>query len=173
MCAEALLRSHGACCAINTHATSTCRYPAARSMRTLHNPLDWRRKVTRMRTRISMFVVAVVLVLPVLATAQEAPALSNDSGTALLQDQTPSTGSGTDKAQQPPAAVGEEGKKPTRGFFSALGHNLADDVKHIPRLNSVYWMAGGAGLPYAVHPIDHTLNARLVGHSNPFVAGDY
>jgi membrane-associated phospholipid phosphatase len=34
-------------------------------------------------------------------------------------------------------------------------------------------MAGGAGLAYAVHPIDHTLNARLVGHSNPFVAGDY
>src|SRR5258707_6247613 len=104
MCAEALLRSHGACCAINTHATSTCRYPAARSMRTLHNPLDWRRKVTRMRTRISMFVVAVVLVVPLLATPQEGPALFADFRTALPQDPKPSTRDNTAQMQQPPAA---------------------------------------------------------------------
>jgi len=41
--------------------------------------------------------------------------------------------------QKPPAAVAEEGKKPTRGFASALVHNLGDDLKHLPRRNSVYW----------------------------------
>src|SRR3954462_14306543 len=64
-----------------------------------------------------------------------------------------------------PAAVGEAAAKPTRGFFSSLGHNLADDVKHIPRRNSAYWMAGGAAAALAVHPIDHKLNEKLVGHS--------
>jgi len=78
-----------------------------------------------------------------------------------------------DSAQQnPPAAAGEEGAKPTRGFFSSLGHNLGDDVKHIPRRNSVYWLAGGIGLAYAVHPIDKSFNQHLIGHSNPFVAGE-
>src|SRR6266545_3273328 len=72
---------------------------------------------------------------------------------------------------QQPAAVGEEGKKPTRGFVSALAHNLADDVRHLPRRNSVYWLAGGGALALAVHPADRKINARLVGHSNPFVAG--
>jgi membrane-associated phospholipid phosphatase len=124
-----------------------------------------------MRIYISMLVVAVVLVFPALATAQEVPALLNDSGTALLQDQTPSTGNGTDKAQQPPAAVGEEGTKPTRGFFSALGHNLSDDVKHIPRRNSAYWLVAGTALALAVHPEDKKINAHLIGHTNPFKAG--
>jgi membrane-associated phospholipid phosphatase len=72
--------------------------------------------------------------------------------------------------QKPPAAVGEEGTKPTgaedtkpaRGFISALTHNLGDDLKHIPRRNSVYWLAGGAGLALAVHPEDKDINARLV-----------
>lgn len=76
-------------------------------------------------------------------------------------------------AQGAPAAVGEAAAKPTRGFFSSLGHNLGDDLKHIPRRNSVYWLAGGIAAAYAVHPADQTLNARLVGHSNPFVLGDY
>jgi len=103
-------------------------------------------------------------------TTPVSPSVLNDvDATQASQAQTPTA----DQEQKPPAAVGEEGHKETRGFFSALGHNLADDVKHIPRKNSVYWMAGGAGLAYAVHPVDHTLNARLAGHSNPFVAGDY
>ena len=95
---------------------------------------------------------------------------------AAAQDSTvpaSSAGSVAPLQQNPPAAVGEEGAKPTRGFFSSLGHNLADDVKHIPRRNSLYWLAGGIAAAYAVHPADHTLNARLVGHSNPFVLGDY
>jgi membrane-associated phospholipid phosphatase len=66
--------------------------------------------------------------------------------------------------QKPPAAVGEEGVKPTRGFVSALGHNLVDDVKHIPRRNSLYWLAGGTALAFAVHPEDGKINRRLLGN---------
>lgn len=65
--------------------------------------------------------------------------------------------------QKPPAAVGEEGKKPTRGFFSSLGHNLKDDVKHLPRMNSVYVLAiGGAGAA-AIHPFDDNINKHFAG----------
>jgi membrane-associated phospholipid phosphatase len=74
--------------------------------------------------------------------------------------------------QKPPAAVGEEGVKPTRSFVSALAHNLFDDIKHIPRRNSAYWLAGGVGLALAVHPADDDINAHLVNRStNPFGAG--
>ena len=104
------------------------------------------------------------------AGAAVAQTTSVTPDTTNLEATTPQT---PDSAQKPPAAVGEATAKPTRGFFSALGHNLADDVKHIPRRNSAYWMAGGAALAFAVHPADRTLNAHLVGHSNPFVAGDY
>jgi membrane-associated phospholipid phosphatase len=68
--------------------------------------------------------------------------------------------------------------------MSALGHNLADDVKHMPRLNSVYWLAGGGALALAVHPEDPDINAHFVnngtdglwrpGHiigSTPFLLG--
>jgi len=104
-----------------------------------------------MRIHSSIIATIVVLFYPLFAGAQD-------------------TAKPPDDAQKPPAAVGEA-TKPTRGFFSALGHNLADDVKHIPRRNSVYWLAAGAGLALAVHPEDHEINAHLVGHSNPFVAG--
>jgi len=65
---------------------------------------------------------------------------------------------------KPPAAVGEAGVKPTRGFLSALGHNLGDDLKHLPRRNSVYWIAGGAAVAAAVHPEDGKINRRLLGN---------
>jgi len=65
--------------------------------------------------------------------------------------------------QKPPAAVGEEGKKPTRNFFSALVHNLGDDVKHLPRQNSIYWLAGGGAAGLAVHPFDDNINAHFAG----------
>jgi membrane-associated phospholipid phosphatase len=75
--------------------------------------------------------------------------------------------------QGPPAAVGEEGQKPTgeestkpaRGFVSALAHNLGDDFKHMPRRNSLYWLAGGSALALAVHREDNSINARLVNHT--------
>src|SRR3954452_1227450 len=65
--------------------------------------------------------------------------------------------------QKPPAAVGEEGKKPTRNFASALVHNLGDDIKHLPRQNSLYWLAGGGALALAVHPLDDDINRHFAG----------
>jgi len=65
--------------------------------------------------------------------------------------------------QKPPAAVGEEGKKPTRNFASALVHNLGDDVKHLPRWNSVYWLAGGGAAALAIHPADDDINKHFAG----------
>lgn len=65
--------------------------------------------------------------------------------------------------QKPPAAAGEEGKKPTRNFSSALVHNLWDDVKHLPRQNSVYWLAGGGAAALAIHPLDDDINRHFAG----------
>ena len=65
--------------------------------------------------------------------------------------------------QKPPVAVAEEASKPTRGFFSALGHNLKDDVKHLPRKNSLYFLAGGSAAALAIHPEDDKINRRLEG----------
>lgn len=71
------------------------------------------------------------------------------------------SGGDQDKAPEP--------TKRTRSFFDALYHNVVDDVKHLPRRNSVYFLAGGGALALAVHPIDHSLNAHLEGSG---VAGD-
>jgi hypothetical protein len=60
-------------------------------------------------------------------------------------------------------AAAEEAKKPERSFFSTLFHNLGDDVKHIPRRNSLYWLAAGSALALAVHPADDDINNRLRG----------
>ncbi len=73
-------------------------------------------------------------------------------------------------------AAGEEPAKPAERFIPALAHNLLDDVKHIPRRNSVYWLAAGTVLSLAVHPLDDTLNDRLSTSdtaSNVFIAGKY
>jgi membrane-associated phospholipid phosphatase len=69
------------------------------------------------------------------------------------------------KTDQPPAAVGEAGKKPVRNFPSALIHNLGDDLKHMPRKNSVYWLAGGSAIALAVHPEDQKINGHLATSS--------
>lgn len=74
-------------------------------------------------------------------------------------------------AQGPPAAVGEDAAKPTRGFGSSLWHNLGDDLKHLPRQNTVYWLAGGAAAALAVHPIDDSANERLRGAKGAWIAG--
>jgi membrane-associated phospholipid phosphatase len=63
--------------------------------------------------------------------------------------------------QKPPAAVGEMGKKPTRGFVKSLLYNLGDDVKHMPRKNSIYWLAGGSVGALAIHPADQSINQHL------------
>lgn len=72
----------------------------------------------------------------------------------------------------PPAAVGEAAAKPTRRFLPSLAHNLVDDVKHIPRTNSLYWLAGGTALALAVHPKDGDINEDFRStRSGVFTAG--
>jgi len=54
-------------------------------------------------------------------------------------------------------------KEKARSFFSTLAHNLVDDVRHLPRRNSVYFLAGGSALALAVHPADKKINRHLLG----------
>ena len=110
-----------------------------------------------LRRRLTAALVAVLL--PTVVLAQDPQRIANDPQTVALdhsQDQ--------DQTQDPNLAAKEQAK-PTRGFFSALFHNLGDDVKHMPRWNSVYWLAGGGALAAAVHPSDHSINARLLNSS--------
>ncbi len=69
-------------------------------------------------------------------------------------------------SEPPVAAVGEEGTKPTRGFFPALTHNLKDDIAHIPRWNSLLVVGLGGAIALAVHPKDHVINPDFVGSPN-------
>src|SRR5262249_24858712 len=62
-----------------------------------------------------------------------------------------------------PVSDPDQSRKETRGFFGALSHNLLDDLKHMPRRNSVYWLAAGSVGALAVHPFDDEINQRLVG----------
>jgi membrane-associated phospholipid phosphatase len=89
-------------------------------------------------------------------------AILGASSTVLAQSPEPQPAT---QPKNPPVAAGETSKKPTRGFVSALVHNLGDDVKHIPRRNTVYWLAGGSVLALAVHPADRSINAHLVNDS--------
>ena len=83
------------------------------------------------------------------------------SGGAFAQEPGPQPPQ--DPAQKPPAAVAEGSKKPTRGFFSSFGHNLGDDLKHLPRKNTLYFLAGGGALALLVHPSDNKINRKLEG----------
>ena len=102
-----------------------------------------RGKVGLMRIPRSLpaFLLTVALVLPNPAAAQE--------------PQKPK------EEQKPPAAIGEEEAKPTRSFLPALFINLGDDLKHMPRWNSLFWLAGGGALALAAHPNDNRINRRL------------
>lgn len=93
-----------------------------------------------------------------LAAITTAPPLASAQSSGASPGATPTD----DQPQKPVAAVGEEGKKPTRGFVSALAHNLKDDLVHVPRWNTVYWLAGGGAAALAVHQRDHDINAHLV-----------
>jgi membrane-associated phospholipid phosphatase len=107
---------------------------------------------------------------------QQSSVSADQQQPAVSADQQPTVAAGQQDQHPPPpntAAAGEEGHKKDQNFFKALGHNLGDDVKHIPRRNSAYWLAGGIGLAFAVHPIDHTFNQHLTAHTNYFVAGQY
>jgi len=63
--------------------------------------------------------------------------------------------------QKPPAAVGEAGTKPTRGFVKALIVNLGDDFKHMPSRDSLYCLWGGGVGALAIHPADASINQHL------------
>jgi membrane-associated phospholipid phosphatase len=73
-------------------------------------------------------------------------------------------------------AAAEDQAKSKRSFFPALIHNMGDDLKKMPRRNSLYWLAGGSALALAVHPEDDSLNQHLRGSSGAetfFKAGKY
>lgn len=93
----------------------------------------------------------------------------------IFAEQTPPSGRPPQGSGQK-VAEGEEPTKPTRGFLPALVHNLGDDLKHIPRRNTLYWLAWGTGLSLAIHPADDYLNNHLSTSdtaSNVFRLGKY
>ena len=73
---------------------------------------------------------------------------------------------GGDPLRSKSTEANQEGQNPAesaRSFLSTLVHNLGDDVKHLPRVNSLYWAAGGGAAALAVHPLDASLNQHLLG----------
>jgi hypothetical protein len=77
---------------------------------------------------------------------------------AAAQDATPPPSSPPN--QEPVQAAPES---PQRSFVSSLVHHLGDDLKHIPRRNSLYWLAAGTAGALAIHPLDDDINDQLVG----------
>jgi hypothetical protein len=110
--------------------------------------------------RSSMVVVALSFLLTSTSVFAQDPA---PPAPATQQPATQKPPDPKDPGQKPPAAVGEEGTKPTRSFFPALIHNLGEDVKHLPRKNSAYFLVGGGALALAIHPEDNKINRRLEG----------
>jgi membrane-associated phospholipid phosphatase len=107
--------------------------------------MDMRSALARARGAGAIAVLLATLVAQAPLAAQQAP-LPVEPGTTPVQ-----TGAGKDE--------------PSRGFVKSLFVNLGDDLKHVPRRNSVYWLAAGTALALAVHPRDDSINARLVGSS--------
>src|SRR6185436_13380870 len=98
---------------------------------------------TSLRLLQPMFAAAVLVGLPASSFAQAAPQGPPPEGQKV--------------------AAAEAQAKPNRRFFAALFHNLADDLKHVPRRNSVYFAAGGGALALAIHPFDDNLNRHFAG----------
>ena len=48
---------------------------------------------------------------------------------------------------------------------------VGGDFKHLPSMDSLYWLAGGGGLALAVHPLDDTTNQHLIPHDKFFNPG--
>src|SRR6266540_104181 len=118
------------------------------------------------RTTIAIFLLVTLLAAPAGAAAQQAA--QSDQQTQPPATPPPDTGQ--------KVAAAEEQTKPTRRFFSALFHNLADDMKHIPRKNSLYWLGGGGALALLVHQRDEKINNSLSnseGAKTFFTAGKY
>jgi membrane-associated phospholipid phosphatase len=110
-------------------------------------------------------VIGLVLVLGALPAPAQAQ--SDAVGSATIQKPT----SGPEKV-----AAAEAPKKPDRGFARTLIHNLGDDLKHMPRRNSLYWLGAGAAMSAAIHPADDYINEHLAGSDladTLFVPGKY
>jgi membrane-associated phospholipid phosphatase len=101
-------------------------------------------------TRTAVVLAAVLMVAPV-AAAQDAAARAQQTQPPA----NPPQGTGEKVAQ------GEEEGKPTRSFIPALFHNLGDDLKHIPRKNTLYWLGAGTVASLAIHPADDYFNNQL------------
>jgi hypothetical protein len=95
-----------------------------------------------------------IAVAALLVTLAQTPGLADLPSNSVLASA---------QQQLPPPQPDVDQAPPARRFFPELAHNLWDDVKHIPRKNSLYWLAGGAALTAAVHPADKSLNEKLVG----------
>ena len=122
-----------------------------------------------MRRSASVILIGALLVWPSSLKAQQTPVdpQAQAAGSQLYAEDPPAQTEDPPAQSGPkqPAAVGEAAAKPTRNFPSALVHNLGDDIKHIPRRNSIYWIAGGSALALAIHPKDQEINAHLVNNS--------
>jgi hypothetical protein len=104
------------------------------------------------RTAIGVLVISLLCPLPSGANASGPPV-----------EQAPAASTTQQTAAGDKAAGDKASQKPTRGFFKALVHNLGEDVKHIPRRNSLYWLAAGSAMTAAIHPADDYINERLAG----------
>lgn len=96
------------------------------------------------------------LTIPAHAQTSQPDAQVPQDVTAQVTTPTP------DPAPPPQQPATADEPKPTRNFFSALVHNLGNDVRHMPRRNNVYWLAGGAGAALAVHPADESINEWFI-----------
>jgi membrane-associated phospholipid phosphatase len=101
-------------------------------------------------TRTAVVLAAVLMAAPV-AAAQDAAARAQQTQPPANAPQ----GTGQKVAQ------GEEEGKPTRSFIPALFHNMGDDLKHIPRKNTLYWLGAGTVASLAIHPADDYFNNQL------------
>src|SRR5438045_8971996 len=109
-----------------------------------------------MKRLLLVIMVGVSLVPPVSVLAQDAAEPRGDNSRAdSPQGDTLST------TETPVAATDEQGVKPTRRFFPALGHNLFDDIKHLPTWGTVAWLASGGAGALAIHPEASEINGEL------------
>ncbi len=121
------------------------------------------------RRLTSVHLLCALLVVPTVAKAQDA---AQPAPAATQEAASPGAPSGPGEQ----AVAAEEQTKPTRAFFPTLFHNLGQDIKKIPRRNTLYWLAGGTALALVAHPQDNTLNRRLRGSDGAeifFKAGKY
>jgi len=86
----------------------------------------------------------------------------------------PSSSSNPAEAQAAPPKDAESVTVPAAQPSTSLRtvfRDLAVDFKHMPSRESLWIAAGGGAAALAVHPADHSLNAKLAGNDGVFKAG--